>query len=573
MTFVFPADKVDFLAPNGVTYHWDGVKWVTKAFKADESALEPIVERLDEGEAKQGELTKRVNDGEIKQSQIELSLEELSITKGSVARYQVKDTTLGIGTRNGELYLNTGVPEDVTYLSFAPFDLNGTPTKPALTGDIVELVEGSGAFTTGEVSRYRITSGGDAQALTVEFLSGTNVFEVDEILEVYIYPQNDETASKEYVDSQDALLQGQINDKADKDDVDSSLANKVNKDGDTFTNYLDFEAQGGGARFFRGSDKYFSVWSFQVNETRCRIDPGRDFKLTGYKDGDTTEQQLLWWDQANDAFHISRVADPTRDDHGISRGYANKSYLKLSGGTLSGELKLNGGDDTDNLSIYANKSNDDSAITALNNSTLRLRTSPSGDHGDSSKRTHLTMGVDGTTGAPITNIYHLSEPVQDDQPATKAYVDANAGGGGGVPVGSIMIWLHSTPPDGWFKLQGKTFAVADYPLLHAYLQQTNGYVSGVLPDWEGRYPGEYGDHLAEASPALGKKVGQKTAKPSGGAPKSTSNTVPTGATRTFNATGNTNAYSAGQGRVTVGEGWDDVTRPPTVIVHYIIKHD
>ena len=136
-----------------------------------------------------------------------------------------------------------------------------------------------------------------------------------------------------------------------------------------------------------------------------------------------------------------------------------------------------------------------------------------------------------------------------------------------------MIWLHSTPPDGWFKLQGKTFVVADYPLLHAYLQQTNGYVSGVLPDWEGRYPGEYGDHLAESSPALGKKVAQKTAQPSGGAPKSSSNTIPTGATRTFNATGNTNAYSAGQGRVTVGEGWDDVTRPPTVIVHYIIKHD
>ena len=37
MAFTFPEDKTDFTAPNGVTYHWDGTKWVTKTFKADES--------------------------------------------------------------------------------------------------------------------------------------------------------------------------------------------------------------------------------------------------------------------------------------------------------------------------------------------------------------------------------------------------------------------------------------------------------------------------------------------------------------------------------------------------------
>ena len=30
MAFIFPEDKADFTAPNGVTYHWDGTKWVTK---------------------------------------------------------------------------------------------------------------------------------------------------------------------------------------------------------------------------------------------------------------------------------------------------------------------------------------------------------------------------------------------------------------------------------------------------------------------------------------------------------------------------------------------------------------
>ena len=150
----------------------------------------------------------------------------------------------------------------------------------------------------------------------------------------------------------------------------------------------------------------------------------------------------------------------------------------------------------------------------------------------------------------------------------KGYVDSVVGSG--VPVGSIMIWMGSTAPNGWFKLQGGSFSTSTYPLLHAYLQGTSGYTSGKLPNWSGHYPGEYGDHITNN---LGSKQGARTAQPSGGAPRSTSNSIPTGATRTFTATGNTNAYSNGQGRVTIGDGWDSTTRPKTVVVHYIIKHD
>ena len=76
----------------------------------------------------------------------------------------------------------------------------------------------------------------------------TNVLEVDEILEVYIYPQNQETASKEYVDDQDALLQSQINDNktdiaapSNKDYVDTQDALKVTKSGDVMTGDLSFQ--------------------------------------------------------------------------------------------------------------------------------------------------------------------------------------------------------------------------------------------------------------------------------------------------------------------------------------------
>ena len=51
------------------------------------------------------------------------------------------------------------------------------------------------------------------------------------------------------------------------------------------------------------------------------------------------------------------------------------------------------------------------------------------------------------------------------------------------------------------------------------------------------------------------------------------NSIPNGNTRTFTSTGGTNAYSNGTARPAISEGWDDVTRPPTVVVHYIIKHD
>ena len=250
-SFVFPADKLDFTAANGITYTWDvgDEKWRVKAFRSQDDflvivddnapadpkegdlwwdsspdsltlfvyegtawvpaappvSLDGINATIDAALIVQNDLLARVASGEVKKAQIELSLEELSITKGSVSRYQVKGTSFTLASRNGELYLNNSDPELVTTLSFAPFDLNGAPLKPALTGDIVELVEAAGTLNTGEVSRFRITSGGDSQALTVEYLGGANVFDVDEILEVYIYPQNEETASKEYVDSQDAL--------------------------------------------------------------------------------------------------------------------------------------------------------------------------------------------------------------------------------------------------------------------------------------------------------------------------------------------------------------------------------
>ena len=268
------------------------------------------------------------------------------------------------------------------------------------------------------------------------------------------------------------------------------------------------------------------------------------------------------YDGEMNLYNVVTPSGSSNEKWAANKEYADKKVAK-TGDTMTGDLNLDGAD---------------RAINIENGNRFRLK----GKDADGAGRTFVDIqttdhdGPEAEDAGYRIRIYHLADPTSDYHAANRKYVDeqvASVGGGGGsVPVGSIMIWMNSTAPAGWFKLQGGSFDVSTYPQLHAYLQGTNGYTSGRLPNWDGHYPGEYGDHLAEASPALGKKVAQKTAQPSGGAPKS-STSIPNGSTRTFNGVGNTNAYSNGASRVTIDSGWDSVTRPPTVIVHYIIKHD
>ena len=158
----------------------------------------------------------------------------------------------------------------------------------------------------------------------------------------------------------------------------------------------------------------------------------------------------------------------------------------------------------------------------------------------------------------------------DTNIVTKKYVDDKvAGSGGGVPVGSIMMWINAIAPSGWLKLKGGSFDINAYPLLHAYLQQSDGYVSGKLPDWRGHYPGQIGDHL---NGDVGIKLPQQTAKPSGGSPHSSSS-FNNGENKTANKAGSTDFAGIRKGQVSIDSGWDEVTRPKTVAVHFIIKHD
>ena len=403
MAFIFPEDKADFTAPNGVTYHWDGAKWVTKTFKADESALEPIVERLDEGEVKQGELTERVNDGELKQRQIELTLEELSITKGSVARYTVTETHIGAAIRNGELYVSSPNAADVQAISFAPFDINGQPTRPANTGDIIEFVETTRAV--GEVTRYRIVNGGDSQALTVSYISGNNDFARGENEEVYIYPQNEEGVSKEYVDAQDDLSLKL----AASNSVTTGF--RIKNNGKTLIS----TATEGVLKLYNvnyPTENEHAANKEYVDDSVASI-PAVDL------DGYATEQYV------DDA-----ITDANLDQ-----------YFQKSGGTITGPISLNRGEKpypqfkiTPNTQV----SNFATNIYSLGNGDMRFRTSHTGDEGDH-VGSHIVLSANG--GTPQTKIYHVVE-AGESTAVPKSYVDnAVANAGGGTPPGpAALCW-------------------------------------------------------------------------------------------------------------------------------------
>ncbi|AUH00843.1 phage tail protein [Prodigiosinella confusarubida] len=50
-----------------------------------------------------------------------------------------------------------------------------------------------------------------------------------------------------------------------------------------------------------------------------------------------------------------------------------------------------------------------------------------------------------------------------------------------LPVGAIILWSASTPPDGWLELNGQSFDISENPKLVAI------YPGGRVPDWRGRF--------------------------------------------------------------------------------------
>ena len=115
----------------GVTYRWDDDRWVVVSTsgtdyvtKPEFEELEEKVEALEEGDIDLSEYaTKIYSDAE--DDKLATKIEELEITKGSVAKYEVKSITLEIQARPGGVSFDAADASAITSISLSPEDQNG----------------------------------------------------------------------------------------------------------------------------------------------------------------------------------------------------------------------------------------------------------------------------------------------------------------------------------------------------------------------------------------------------------------------------------------------------------------
>lgn len=302
-------------------------------------------------------------------------IDELEVQKGSAANFDCKAAAPDpYNCRPGEAYFNNAVASLVTIVGLGAEDKSGVLTKTVNVGDIIEFVSPDGSD-----SRFRATDvTGYPIYMSVEFVSGDQNFVVDQQYTVYIYPQNEAGATKDYVDAQDALY--------------LPLAGGV----------LTGALSGPGFKGLKDSGPVITVG------------PSSDqIKAIIHADGH------------------AQFTYPTLDQHAASKKYvddaigtggATDGCLPLTGGTLKGPLTFNRDDKESNQFKISPNGREDYAtnIYSLNGGTMRLRTSHTNNEGDH-VGSHIILDPNG--GSPTTKIYNLSNPTSGHMAVSKDYVD------------------------------------------------------------------------------------------------------------------------------------------------------
>ena len=497
---------------------------------------EEIIARIKSGEAVQdtieagqitqnsqiSTLTEKANANEGRINLNELAITNLEVTKGSVARYKIVDTIFGVASRPGELYTDNSNASLITTLSFSAVDSSSNATKPISEGDIIEFDFGN------SVLRY-VAGGSDSNALPVTYTDGSHTFFPNEEMDVYIYPQNKQGASKDYVDDADALkydktggyITGAV--KVKVSDPSAVSCYSIYDPGNKRTYYIwNPGGSGGNIKHVCSEDSDFEITtSTTVDDSKKTVTSA----VFGYKNV-TLSGGKIRPQQATEDIFVS---------HKISGNH-----------TFDGRAIFNTPPGGTGFTIRGNSTTDDDVLLSVFH------------NGGGANATKDAVNYNGRTDAN-SNIQ-----------TKKSVNELIAGAGVATPVGSIMMWMNPTAPPGWFKMIGIDFDIEKYPLLHAYLSITDGYVSGKIPNWRDYYAVGCGNDTSANNSDLGKKFGYKTAKPQNNF--RTTSSIPNGGVRTFNGVGNTNAYSDSASTVSI-TGGDSVTRPKSVAIHFIIKHD
>ena len=96
--------------------------------------------RVEAGEATQQAIIAQIQESLVEQANISKRVDELSITKGSVARYVVKGTSINVATRNGELYVNSLTRLTLNTSALPRLTLTGSPPSPATKMTLLSLL-------------------------------------------------------------------------------------------------------------------------------------------------------------------------------------------------------------------------------------------------------------------------------------------------------------------------------------------------------------------------------------------------------------------------------------------------
>ena len=597
MAFIFPEDKATFTASNGITYAWKDDHWVVQKFMGDhevyvsptppddpqegklwydstgdvielfiyvdgawvsatpnsEYALEARIAANEEG-IRDLWTDQRRQDYEL--AALDNRVDQL---EGKVGEYTYNYQILNQTPREGELTLHaqdltpTSRWEYATAISFNPTTASGDlfDVAEVITGDVIRLyLEGDAAM---QISAFecKVVNNGNGLLLIDQKIKmvGTAQLTLYKVDHLKSYDPSG-LATMSYVDAQDDLKLNLIGG--------AMSGELVSKTGTSATNAFSIKNQ-------NDSNTALKIWSPGGSGTEVKY-VGRNGTaqyFQSYSSGNAEVSTTAKFEYQN--YTLTAKSD-------ITYGASDAHYFKGSIRANSTITFARGADKLNQFKISPNGNTDYATnIYSLNGGQMRFRTSHTGQESDN-VGSHIIL--DSAGGVPETKIYNVVTPTNDGMAANKAYVDAQAGGGG-VPIGTIVMWLGTYAPDGWLICDGSSFDTTEYAALHTHLQTIYNYSNGKTPDFKGLYPGGAGsghnNNLTSGSAARPNVYHpQRTAMPNGGPPYP-ANQIPDGSVRTFTATGGTNAYSNGVARPSISEGWDAVTRPPTLSVHFIIK--
>jgi len=252
-----------------------------------------------------GYATKTYSDGE--DVKLQNQIDELATQRGAVREYTIKGVSIGLASRDGELYLSSDEATTLNAISIGIRDNNGNETPPVEAGDVVDIE------VDGVINRYIVASG-NIQALSLTYQSGASTFAVDNVVNLYVYPQNSSTASKEYVDAQDNALKGYVDYQL------GETNDKVGEELEALKEYVDTEIDNLPDSDPVPLDDFMSLAGTQL------VTPG-NWRIQQAASGGGTYSYIS---VDTDELKLYHLQEPTQSHHAATKAYVD---AKPSGGS------------------------------------------------------------------------------------------------------------------------------------------------------------------------------------------------------------------------------------------------